>query len=103
MGGKLNCWEFKDCGREKGGLMADTLGVCPVALAMNCDGVNGGRAGGRACWTVSSQGNRTCKLGLRLNQSCAACDFYRRVMHEEDDHACHRYRSAAADQTKKPA
>jgi hypothetical protein len=26
----LNCWEFKKCGREKGGANADSFGVCPA-------------------------------------------------------------------------
>lgn len=28
---KLNCWEFKKCGRETGGLKIKEMGVCPDA------------------------------------------------------------------------
>ena len=28
--GKMNCWEYKKCGREEGGENADELGVCPA-------------------------------------------------------------------------
>ncbi|MBD3258086.1 hypothetical protein GF377_06600 [candidate division GN15 bacterium] len=93
MGGKLNCWEFKNCGRGKGGLMAHTLGTCPVAEAMECDGINGGIAAGRVCWTIRSSGNRLCRRGIGDKRTCLACDFYRRVMHEEADAACHRFKS----------
>jgi len=58
---KLNCWEFKNCGREKGGLMVNSIGECPVASAMQYDGMNSGVAAGRVC------------------------EFYRRVVHEEAD------------------
>ncbi len=27
---KMNCWEFKKCGREKGGKNAEELGICPA-------------------------------------------------------------------------
>ncbi len=80
---KLNCWEFKNCGREKGGLLADTLGECPVATSMKHDGMNEGKAGGRVCWMVAAKdiGGRlpiSCRGG-----SCHQCDFYRRVNHEQ--------------------
>lgn len=26
----MKCWEFKKCGREKGGVNVEELGVCPV-------------------------------------------------------------------------
>lgn len=28
---KLNCWEFKKCGREQGGILSAELGVCHAA------------------------------------------------------------------------
>jgi len=28
--GKLNCWEFKKCGRQPGGPKVAELGVCPA-------------------------------------------------------------------------
>ncbi len=81
---KLNCWEYKNCGREKGGLMVPVLGECPVASAMKKDGVNGGRAGGRACWTTKNCANRLSRAGLANTTACHNCEFYRRVIHEEE-------------------
>lgn len=93
MSRKLNCWEFKNCGRGRGGIMIDTLGTCPIAEAMQCDGLNGGIAAGRVCWTVHADGNRLCGYGLGPRKSCLSCDFYRRVVHEEAENACHRFSS----------
>jgi len=67
---KLNCWEFKNCGREKGGLMVSVLGA------------NGGVAGGRHCWMVRNT-NRLTRNEACPGQSCQVCEFYRRVRHEE--------------------
>ena len=84
MSRKLNCWEYKDCGRERGGILSDTLGVCPVAMALECDGLNDGQAGGRVCWMI-----RRCPVtGIAFPNDermsdCHNCTFYRRVAHEE--------------------
>jgi len=88
---KLNCWQFKNCGREKGGLMSKTLGVCPVALAMRCDGQNHGIAGGRVCWTLRNSGNRLTRSGICAAPSCHTCEFYRRVLYEEAELAQFRF------------
>ncbi|MBD3402113.1 hypothetical protein GF420_04405 [candidate division GN15 bacterium] len=84
MSRKLNCWEFRDCGRERNGVLADVKGVCPVALALEYDGMNDGQAGGRVCWMI-----RRCPVtasafppGERTSD-CHLCTFYRRVAHEE--------------------
>ena len=50
---KLNCWEFKQCGRQKGGENAGDLGVCPAATEEAADGLNCGKKGGRACWALA--------------------------------------------------
>jgi len=88
---KLNCWQFKNCGREKGGLMASTLGVCPVAEAMRCDGQNHGIAGGRVCWSLRVSGNRLTSSGICSSPSCHNCEFYRRVLYEEAEQAQFRF------------
>jgi hypothetical protein len=85
---KLNCWEYKNCGREAGGLLADIYGVCPVSIAMKFDGMNQGQAGGRVCWMV---GKQACQCNSNTSQSldpCNSCQFYRRVVFEEDEIAC---------------
>ena len=85
MARKLNCWEFKNCGREKGGLMVGVLGECPVASGMKFDGVNDGIAAGRACWEVSSCGGRLSSDQIGQSRACHTCEFYRRVLHEEEE------------------
>jgi len=85
MGQKVNCWEFKKCGRERGGAKVAGLGVCPVAVSVEASGMNGGRQGGRICWALTGtlcggkvQGSFAQKL---IN--CMDCEFYRLVLAEE--------------------
>lgn len=82
---KLNCWEFKECGREPSGVRAAELGVCPVCTEDRLDSVHGGRSGGRSCWVVAGslcggrvQGTFAAKYG-----NCKNCDFYGLVRKEE--------------------
>ncbi len=78
----MNCWEFRNCGREKGGLMVPILGECPVASLLKFDGLNDGVGAGRACWMVGdSECQRTCLKGRR---TCYDCEFYKRVVFEQD-------------------
>ncbi len=82
---KLNCWEFKKCGREPGGLRAAELGVCPASVETRLDGVHGGKNGGRSCWIPAQtlckdrvQGSYGQKFG-----ECSVCAFYKKVKEEE--------------------
>jgi hypothetical protein len=82
---KKNCWTFKQCGREPGGVNAEQMGVCPAALDERLDGVHGGQNAGRACWVIAGtfcegeiQGTFAGKFGF-----CEKCEFYRRVQEEE--------------------
>ena len=82
---KLNCWEFKKCGREPGGANVGEVGVCPAAMNSIFDGENDGRFGGRCCWLIAGtlcggevQGTYAKKIG-----NCARCDFYHQVREEE--------------------
>ncbi len=52
MSEKLNCWEWKQCGREPGGVNVASLGICPASTEMKMNGVHGGKNGGRTCWIV---------------------------------------------------
>ena len=88
MSKKLNCWEFKNCGREPGGLMADVLGECPVSSAMKYDGLNEGVGAGRACWMVP---NSVCSH--KRGGSCCNCEFYKRVVFEEEEKIAFKYSS----------
>ena len=80
---KLNCWEFKNCGREPGGALADQLGVCPTALELRRDGDNGGIAAGRVCWTVPLEKHSGQSLKCCSDKACLTCVFYKRVQFEE--------------------
>lgn len=82
---KLNCWEYKKCGREKGGSNAVELGVCVATEEKKLNGVHGGTNAGRACWVVKNTlcgGNVQSNLAVKLGK-CVACDFYKTVMGEE--------------------
>ena len=64
----MNCWEFKKCGQEKGGINREELGVCPAfpEHGKECARIAGTLCGG----TV--QGIFAVKL-----TSCLQCDFYK--------------------------
>ncbi len=82
---KLNCWEFKACGRQPGGKRAGELGVCPATTEKGLNGIHGGKNAGRACWLVAGtlcggtvQGTFALKYG-----DCEKCDFFKAVMEKE--------------------
>jgi len=82
---KLNCWEFKKCGREPRGARAQELGVCPAAQVMELDNVHGGMNGGRSCWVIAGT---YCKGEVQGSfaqkyHNCSQCDFYKAVKAEE--------------------
>lgn len=71
MSDNMNCWENKNCGRERGGAKTDQLGECPAWPDH-----------GRDCWAVAGtlcggqvQGTEAEKIG-----NCRKCEFYRGVM-----------------------
>ena len=82
---KLNCWEFKKCGREPGGNKVDEFGVCPAAIEEKADGINSGTMGGRICWAVSGTYCRGKVQGIFAAKitSCASCAFFNQVDKEE--------------------
>ncbi|MCF6290686.1 MAG: NAD-dependent epimerase/dehydratase family protein [Desulfobacterales bacterium] len=82
---KLNCWEFKKCGRGPGRTSTDELGICPAARENRLNGVHGGRYSGRACWTVAGTfcGGRVQGTFAKKSDACKACDFYNLVLGEE--------------------
>ena len=82
---KINCWQFKKCGRQSRGEKVDELGVCPAALEDSADGINSGVDGGRSCWALAGtlcggkvQGTFATKLA-----NCMQCEFYKLVLQEE--------------------
>jgi hypothetical protein len=63
----MNCWEFKKCGREGGGVKSIELGTCPAYpdYGQQCARVAGTLCGGEV------QGTFALKLG-----NCQKCEFY---------------------------
>ncbi len=81
-----NCWEVMDCGRQPSGEKAEKDGVCPAADAVQYDGINKGKNGGRFCWAIEGtlcngqvQGTFAKKL-----KNCLQCKFFQQVCHEEE-------------------
>jgi len=82
---KLNCWEYKKCGREPGGDQVADLGECEAACDTSFNGINSGKNAGRFCWPVSgtfSNGRVSCPVTDKI-KSCVNCDFYHTVNAQE--------------------
>lgn len=82
---KINCWEFNKCGREPEGENSKEFGACPTKLTSEFDGVNGGKNGGRSCWTVEGtlcNGEVQGAIGSKL-MDCIHCEFLKYVNEEE--------------------
>ena len=81
----LNCWEYKKCGREPGGLNTETLGVCPASIKSEYDSHNHGKNAGRCCWMVAGtmgSGDVSCVCASKL-MSCYDCGFFHLVQQQE--------------------
>ncbi len=79
-----NCWEYKGCGREPGGVHVQEYGVCPASTDSSCDGLNGGTNGGRLCWAIAGtlcDGEVQGIFAEKLS-SCVSCDFFKKVQEE---------------------
>ena len=87
---KLNCWEFKNCGRESVETTTHELGVCPAAINREVDGANSGVNGGRICWAIAgtlgqSEDAKTCTATFSEKiVDCIMCDFYQYVLEHEE-------------------
>ncbi len=85
--GKINCWEFKKCGREPGGVNVKELGICPATTERRANGIHGGKNGGRCCWailaTACSGGNVKEKSFSEKLKACTQCEFYKATFMEE--------------------
>lgn len=82
---KLNCWEFKKCGREPGGAKVVELGICPATVDFSSEGLNGGKNAGRICWAVAGTfcGGKVQGSFAQKRMSCLNCDFFKHVKDEE--------------------
>jgi len=82
---KLNCWEYKKCGRQPQGPHVRDMGLCPASLEQVLDDVHDGTNAGRACWVVSGtmcQGETQGTFSQKY-KNCEVCDFYQLVRREE--------------------
>jgi len=81
---KMNCWEFKKCGREPGGAKSDQ-DACPASMDPRLHGVHNGRRAGRACWVIAGTKCGGKEQGTFANKyhNCDKCDFYKMVKMEE--------------------
>ena len=84
--GKLNCWEFKKCGRQPGGHKAADLGICPVTVHQDLHGAHDGKNAGRACWVVAGSlcGGKIQGTYAQKLTNCWRCDFMNAVKKEEE-------------------
>jgi hypothetical protein len=83
---KLNCWEFKKCGRQPGGHKVAELGICPVTTYQGLNGAHGGKNAGRACWVVAGSlcGGQIQGTFAQKLHNCWRCDFMNTVKKDED-------------------
>ena len=82
---KFNCWEFKKCGREKGGANTADLGVCPASTETALHGVHDGTNSGRACWVMEGTLCAASVQGSFLEKfkKCITCDFFHLIEAQE--------------------
>ncbi|GEM_PF-727717 len=74
-GARQDCWEFKRCGREKGGAKVNEMGVCPAwpDHGTDCAIVKGTYCGGAV------QGGYASKIA-----HCSKCDYFKSEHHLRD-------------------
>ena len=83
---KINCWEFKKCGRQPGGHKEKELGTCPVTVQGSFNSAQEGKNGGRACWVIAGSlcgGKIQGTYAQKLN-NCWRCEFMNLVKKEEE-------------------
>jgi len=83
---KMNCWEFKKCGRQPGGHKVAGLGVCPATMFTDLDGAHGGKNAGRACWAIAGSlcGGKIQGTYAQKLHNCWRCEFMNKVKQEEE-------------------
>ncbi len=82
---KLNCWEYKKCGRQPQGPRIRDMGLCPASIEVALDDTHEGTNAGRVCWVISGT---LCKGEVQGTfahkyKNCESCDFYQLVRREE--------------------
>jgi len=88
---KINCWEFKGCGRIPGGINEDNPHICNAYKFKMLTGINDGKFGGRSCWAAAGT---MCKGYVDATycktDDCNDCEFHLLVIKEEGE----KYRDA---------
>lgn len=81
----MNCWEYKNCGRQPGGNKVSELGECSAVSNFKAHGLNHGINGGRSCWAITGTfcGGSVQGTFLDKHKDCANCDFFHAVAKEE--------------------
>jgi hypothetical protein len=81
---KVNCWEFKKCGREEFGNRVHEMGPCPAAKLREADGFLEGENGGRACAYITGTfcSNSVQGTHREKEKDCGECDFYKTLQRE---------------------
>jgi hypothetical protein len=61
------------------------FGLCPATTDTSVDGINGGKNGGRICWTVVGTfcGGEVQSLASKKKLTCLSCEFFSRTIEEE--------------------
>jgi hypothetical protein len=82
---KLNCWQFKKCGREPGGVKVRELGTCPASTERKLHQTHDGDCAGRSCWIVAGTycGGKEQGTFAQKYHNCEKCDFYQSVREDE--------------------
>jgi len=82
---KVNCWEVQGCRERELRDEGPGYSVCTVPRAAAMDGLNGGRAAGRICWSVPGALCRADdgRADGETHPRCLECSFFARVRREE--------------------
>lgn len=85
---QINCWEKIHCGREPGGIHAESHGICPATEQDKYDKVNNGKNGGRFCWFIDGTNCSEEIQGAFIDrfEHCQKCEFFLLVQKQENRH-----------------
>ncbi|MCI5148900.1 MAG: hypothetical protein D3916_05850 [Candidatus Electrothrix sp. MAN1_4] len=75
---KIDCWEFKKCGREPGGKNIEKYGLCSLVVSLEDNKINNKRNGERLCWSLRESACEGIMRECCVNEikECRQCTFY---------------------------
>jgi len=87
---KQNCWEFNKCSKNPSSKTSSEGEECPTEKAVEMDGTNDGKNGGRYCWRVngtlcSVHDGKPIPHWAEKMKDCIHCEFFRHVRKEEGE------------------